>query len=192
MIFTFSPIYYSNTNETNTNEIVFVNINNFDSTRQMYVFGHQIRLKSIHSLQLFDVQSKEVLHNPPVVKLLKYIPTKVYTFEKYNRRKIIKSFKFPAQYTYISRDKHAILLIDGEEEFNPYRFQRLEKTQLKHYRGSCTWWCLWYVMYRESNKQYSRKFLESYALYMLRNNASEYISMIIFTIINRKNYFDQK
>lgn len=111
------------------------------------------------------------------IEMMKYIPSNIATFPKFDRKDFIKKNIFPtSKYTYITRNKHALVEIEGESPFNPSKFQRLERYKLPYFRGSCTFWCLWYIEYREKNKEYDRKFLENYALLKLRKRASEYIT----------------
>lgn len=172
MIFTLSPIFENGKFVCDTQLLIKKNT-------KVYIYGKRIHLHhDTTPQQLCDIFGTFKAHysSPPHIRLLEYIPRTITSFKPFNRKEFIRSFSIPPKYQYTSPNKHAILVIEGEPPFNPTPFQRLEKSKLPHFRGSCTFWCLWYIEYRELNREYDREFLEQYALFKLRKYASEYLS----------------
>ena len=172
MSFSLSPVFEDNTFVCDLHDETWID-------EVLHVFGKKFHLR--RPMQVKEIKAsfgtmKVMLPSPPRIHLLDRIPQTITPFPKFNRKQFIADFCIPPKYTYTSVDKHATLLIKGEKPFNPSKFQRLEKTKIPYFRGSCSFWCLWYIEYTLANKQYSREFLEKYALYRLRKHASEYLS----------------
>jgi hypothetical protein len=174
MNFSLSPVFESGKYVCDSNDDVVI-----EKHENIYIYGKRIHLHSNTTVKTlcdkFGTCTIQYL-SPPRIKLLEIIPRTMVTFPKFKRKEFMCMFNIPSKYKYISPNKHAILEIENEPLFNPTPFQRCERSKLPYFRGSCTFWCLWYIEYRERNNLYSRELLERYALFRLRKYASEYLS----------------
>lgn len=192
MSFTFSPIFHCN--DLFLFEVKDTILDPLHEEDCVYVFGKRLHFnepKSSHELARRFCESTITTINKEIkVQLLEYIPISLTHFPQFNRKEFIHNFqlaskfKYTSQLTKKSNGKHALLLIEGDEPFNPVRFQQLETVKIPYFRGSCSFWVLWFAELLEVNPNYTRKFLESYALYKLRKRASEYLSWWIATKLN--------